>query len=81
LEGQSVITRMITVAQGIFAPGHIGELTQIIPFEMVDEVLAEAGKTEQRLRKLPSRVMVYLLLACPGRKLGYRSWPASAAWT
>jgi hypothetical protein len=41
----------------------LGELTQIIPFEMVDEVLAETGKTQQRIRDLPSRVVVYLLLA------------------
>jgi hypothetical protein len=51
------------VAQGVFAPGHLGELTRIVPFEMVDEVLAETGSTQQRLRMLPSRVVVYLLLA------------------
>ncbi|MFI1120546.1 IS4 family transposase [Streptomyces hygroscopicus] len=41
----------------------MGELTQIVPFEMVDEVLIECGATQQRLRKLPARVVVYLLLA------------------
>ncbi|MEV5126053.1 transposase domain-containing protein [Streptomyces decoyicus] len=35
-------------------------MTQIVPFEMVDEVLAECGATQQRLRKLPARVVVYL---------------------
>ncbi len=30
---------------------------------MVDAVLAETGRTQQRLRILPSRVVVYLLLA------------------
>ena len=54
---------MITVAKGVFAPGHLGELTRIVPFEMVDAVLAETGRTQQRLRLLPSRVVVYLLLA------------------
>ncbi|GGT24216.1 hypothetical protein GCM10010254_50760 [Streptomyces chromofuscus] len=34
-----------------------------MPFEMVDDVLAGCGTTEQRLRKLPARVVVYLLLA------------------
>ncbi|GDY46508.1 hypothetical protein SANT12839_073900 [Streptomyces antimycoticus] len=34
-----------------------------MPFEMVDEVLIECGATQQRLRKLPARVVVYLLLA------------------
>jgi len=47
----------------VFAPGHLGELTQIVPFEMVDAVLAERGAVQRRLRKLPARVMVYLLLA------------------
>nr|WP_198035414.1 IS4 family transposase [Streptacidiphilus rugosus] len=53
----------MAVAEGVFAPGHLGELTQIVPFEMVDEVLAECGAVQQRLRKLLARVVVYLLLA------------------
>ena len=36
------ITKTITVAAGVFAPGHLGELTQVIPFELVDGVLADA---------------------------------------
>jgi hypothetical protein len=51
------------VAEGVFAPGHLGELTQIVPFEMVDAVLEECGAVQRRLRKLPARVVVYLLLA------------------
>jgi len=51
------------VAAGRFAPGHLGELTRIVPFEMVDAVLEETGKVEQRVRDLPARVVVYLLLA------------------
>jgi hypothetical protein len=38
-------------------------LTQVVPFEMVDEVLAETGAVQTRVRDLPSRVVVYLLLA------------------
>lgn len=53
----------ITHAVGVFAPGHLGELTQIVSFDLVDEALAAAGGREQRLRRLPSRVVVYLLLA------------------
>ncbi|MGW0821293.1 transposase domain-containing protein, partial [Streptomyces sp. NPDC002845] len=63
MSDQCVITREITVAKGLFAPGHLGELTQIVPFEMVDAVLAETGAVQQRLRKIPARVVVYLLLA------------------
>lgn len=48
---------------GVFAPGHLGELTQQVPFEMVDEVLAQTRAVQRRVRLLPSRVVVYLLLA------------------
>ncbi|MFJ2722715.1 transposase domain-containing protein [Streptomyces sp. NPDC087437] len=41
----------------------MGELTQIVPFDLVDTVLAECGAVQRRLRKLPARVVVYLLLA------------------
>lgn len=64
---QSVITRVIRVAAGVFAPGHLGELTQIVPFEMIDAVLADTTTpvpvTRRRVRLLPSRVVVYFLLA------------------
>jgi hypothetical protein len=47
----------------VFAPGHLGELTGVAPFEMVDAVLVGCGRLQQRVRRLPSRVVVYLLLA------------------
>jgi Insertion element 4 transposase N-terminal/Transposase DDE domain len=73
LEDQCVITREITVASGVFAPGHLGELTQIVPFEMVDRALAATGTTQARVRMLPARVVVYLLLAgCLFAEQGYR---------
>ena len=68
------ITRAITVAAGVFAPGHLGELTWQVPFELADAVLEETRAREQRLRDLPSRVGVYFVLALglfPG--LGYGS--------
>jgi hypothetical protein len=73
LDAKSVICHEVVVAAGPFAPGHLGELTQLVPFEMVEEALAETGRTQQRVRDLPSRVVVYLLLAgslFPG--LGWR---------
>jgi hypothetical protein len=63
LPGQCVISREIVVAEGVFAPGHLGELTQIVPFEMAGAVLAGCGAAQRRLRKLPARVVVCLLLA------------------
>ena len=56
-------TRVISVAAGVFAPGHLGELTQFVPFELVDEILAETGAVQRRLRLLPSRAGVYFVLA------------------
>jgi hypothetical protein len=67
------ISRVVRVAAGRFAPGHLGELTQQVPFEMIDAVLAETGAVQRRVRALPSRVVVYLLLAgCLFAELGYR---------
>ena len=72
MNAQSVITRTVRVAGGRFAPGHLGELTQLIPFEMVDEALEATRTVQSRLRDLPSRVIVYLLLAgCLFPETGY----------
>jgi hypothetical protein len=61
------------VAEGPYAPGHLGELTQIVPFEMVDDVLASTMAVQHRVRDLPSRVVVYLLLAgALFAEVGYR---------
>ncbi|BAC68022.1 MULTISPECIES: IS4-like element ISSav1 family transposase [Streptomyces] len=70
------LTSSITVADGIFAPGHLGELTQQLPFELVDDVLERAGGAQHRLRLLPSRVGVYFVLALAlFPQLGYvRVW-------
>jgi len=63
LSAYSVTRRVVKVAAGVFAPGHLGELTQHVPFEMVDAALAEAGPGKSRVREVPARVVVYLLLA------------------
>src|SRR4051794_41513044 len=41
----------------------IGLLTSTFPPELVDRVVAEAGRTQQRSRLLPARVVVYFVLA------------------
>jgi hypothetical protein len=63
LPGQSVITRKIAVAKGVFAPGHLGELTQILDFKLVDSVAEETGTVQRRTRLLPTRVVIYFVLA------------------
>jgi hypothetical protein len=50
------------VAAGAFAPGHLGELTQIVSFDLVDAALEATRTVQARVRTLPSRVVVYLLL-------------------
>jgi len=37
----------------------VGVLTRVFPPELVDEVIAQVGRTEQRNRSLPARVMAY----------------------
>lgn len=68
--------RPITAAAGVYAPGHIGELTQYLPFELVDDVLSLTKTVQRRLRDLPSRVGVYFVLALVlFPRLGYaRVW-------
>ena len=69
----TTVTTTITIAAGVFAPGHVGELTRIVPFELVDAVLEETGARERRLRLLPSRVGVYFVLAmCLFPQPGYQ---------
>lgn len=68
--------RTVTVAEGLYAPGHLGELTQQIPFELVDDVLKRTRSQQKRLRLLPSRVGVYFVLGLAlFSRLGYmRVW-------
>jgi hypothetical protein len=67
---------LVTVAAGVLAPGHLGELTRYLPFELVDDVLEMTGTVQKRTRMLPSRVGMYFILAMtlfPG--IGYlRVW-------
>ncbi|WP_346771940.1 IS4 family transposase [Streptomyces sp. JH14] len=64
-----------------FAAGHLGELTQIITPSLVDAVLSRTGRVQSRVRKLPSRVMVYFVLAMAlFGECGYRGvWAALVA--
>lgn len=77
----TAITTTITVAAGVFAPGHLGELTRIVPVELADAVLEETRTRERRLRVLPSRVGIYFVLAmCLFPGCGYAGvWARLAA--
>ena len=67
-----VLGRAITSGCDVFAPGHLGELTGLVPVELVDAVLAQHGGRERRLRLLPSQVGVYFVLAlCLFPEVGY----------
>lgn len=41
----------------------LGVLTRLVPRQLVDEVLAETGRREQRVRLLPARMVVYYVMA------------------
>ena len=79
-------TRVVTVAAGVYAPGHLGELTQYLPFEAVDDVLEQTRTGQCRLRDLPSRVGVYYVLALVLFRgwaicgCGASWWPACPGW-
>jgi Insertion element 4 transposase N-terminal len=59
----ATITHTVTAAAGVYAPGHLGGLTQYLPFELVDDILEQTRTVQRRLRALPSRTGVYFLLA------------------
>jgi len=40
----------------------VGVLTRVFPPDVVDEVIAKAGRTEKRNRTLPARVMAYFAI-------------------
>ena len=40
----------------------VGVLTRVFPPGLVDEVIAQVGRTEQRHRSLPARVMAYFAI-------------------
>ncbi|WP_268248796.1 transposase domain-containing protein [Streptomyces brasiliensis] len=66
------LTRTVTTANGLYAPGHLGALTRYIPFELVDCVLMGLGRSSA-VRRVPSRVAVYFVLALAlFTGLGYR---------
>lgn len=56
---------MVEVASSARLTEHIsvGVLTRLIPSALVDEVLVDTGRREQRARLLPAHVVVYYVLA------------------
>jgi hypothetical protein len=63
LKDQCVITSRVAVAEGVFAAGQLGELTQVLDFDLVEAVAAETGTVQRRVRLLPTRVVIYFVLA------------------
>ncbi len=63
MEGQCVISRSVAVAEGVWAPGHLGELTQVLDVGLVDAVVEETGTVQKRVRLLPTRVVIFFVLA------------------
>jgi hypothetical protein len=38
---------LVTVAAGVLGPGHLGELTRYLPFELAGDVLEMTGAADQ----------------------------------
>src|SRR5690242_17140421 len=58
-----MLTRTAAVAEGVYAPGHLGKPTRQFPFQLADDVLLQTRTVQARVRRLPSRVGVYFALA------------------
>lgn len=63
MSSQSAISVPVSAPVDPFAVGHLGELTQIVSVDLVDAAIDAAGAGQKRVRRLPTRVVVYLLLA------------------
>ncbi len=58
----------------VWAPAHLGDLTVHLPAELVDAALEATKTRERRTRCLPSRVVVYFVVALAlFPELGYKS--------
>lgn len=70
-----VVTPSIPRESGkVWGPAHLGDLTVHLPAELVDAALEATKTRERRTRCLPSRVVVYFVLALAlFPELGYRS--------
>lgn len=60
---ESATAGRVSVAARVFAAGHLGELTQILDFALVDAVAEETGTVQRRVRLLPTRVVIFFVLA------------------
>jgi hypothetical protein len=59
---ESAMAGRVSKAAMVFAPGHLGELTQIVDTALVDAVVEETATVQRRVRLLPTRVVVYFVL-------------------
>ena len=73
--GHAQATPLTPRAPGtIWSPGRLGDLTVHLPAELVDEALEATKTRERRTRALPSRVVVYFVVALAlFPELGYKS--------
>lgn len=57
------VTPVPDATLGVVDLGHLGDLTRVISADLVDAAVETARAVEHRVRRLPSRLVVYLLLA------------------
>jgi hypothetical protein len=69
--------QITSITTAPFLAAHLGELTRIVPPHLVDEVLTISRKVQRRVRLLPSRTMVYYLLAATL----FPEWGYTGVWS
>ena len=60
------------VGSSVVGSGVGGGADRVFPPDLVDEVIAEVGRTEQRNRSVPARVLAYFSIGIPAEPVGSR---------
>ena len=69
----TTVVRSVTVAAGVFAPGHLGELTRQVPFELVDAVPQLVDDLGRRQRPADRSAMALALERRAAHRITRRS--------
>ena len=73
-DSDAVTAHFPLVSGKVWGPAHLGELSVHLPAELVDAALEATKTRERRIRALPSRVIVYFVVALAlFPELGYKS--------
>lgn len=73
-DSDTATPRIPQVSGKVWGPAHLGDLSVHLPAELVDAALEATKSRQRRIRALPSRVIVYFVVALAlFPELGYKS--------